>query len=101
MKRWAGGQTGKAAPALAQHGGERTKAEEQGNDVTLVRGNAPAYLAARIKRDAPPLVCGPINPKGNGGNDSNAPTIKPYKTKNVFKLRARGALHALPALPHT
>jgi hypothetical protein len=50
-------QTSKAAPALAQHGGERTKADEQGDIGTLNRGsNSAAYLAARIKRDAPEIA---------------------------------------------
>lgn len=39
---------------VAKHGGERTKADEQGDNITLPdRGTSAAYLAARIKRDAP------------------------------------------------
>lgn len=48
--------TGKAAPALAQHGGERTKPDEQGSDATLKRDRGAAYLAARLKRDAPEIA---------------------------------------------
>jgi hypothetical protein len=41
----------KAKP-LAKHGGER----KQGNNVTLVRGNKPGYLLARLARDRPDLL---------------------------------------------
>lgn len=50
---------GKAAPALAQHGGERTKADEQGSYATLKQDRGAAYLAARIKRDAPEIAARP------------------------------------------
>jgi len=40
---------------LPAHGGERKDASEQGDIVTLDRGNAATYTLKRLKRDAPEL----------------------------------------------
>ena len=44
-----------AAKPLGEHGGER-KEEEQGNNVTLIRGNDGNYLTRRIARDRPDVL---------------------------------------------
>ena len=41
--------------ALPQHGGDRSKGE-QGDNVTLLRGNNPTYALKRLKRDRPDLA---------------------------------------------
>jgi len=47
-------------PALARHGGDHcSAAKKQGYNVTLTpapRGNGPAYLVSRLKRDAPEIA---------------------------------------------
>jgi hypothetical protein len=48
--------TAQAVAALGPHGGDRTEKREQGDNVTLVRGNASAYRKARLKRDAPEVA---------------------------------------------
>lgn len=47
----------KSPPTLLDHGGDRVSEKvEQGNDVTLIRGNHADYLTARIARDRPDIL---------------------------------------------
>ncbi len=54
VERMSAAEALRAAPKLAQHGGDRKA--EQGNNGTLIRGNRSAYLAARLKRDHPEIA---------------------------------------------